>query len=76
MDWRRRAFEPLLIADAVVQAISLLATLWIFSMRAVADGALLFSVRPEVTSLRHRCLLKDWRYLLAAEWVCCFLFQS
>jgi hypothetical protein len=54
-------FEPLLlIADAVVQA--LVATLWTFSTRAVADGALLLSAWLDNILLRHHCRIKDWRY--------------
>jgi hypothetical protein len=58
-------FEPLLlIADAVVQAV--LATLWTFSTRAVADGALLLSAWLDIFLLRHHCRIKDWRYSQAA----------
>ena len=55
-------FEPLLlIADAVVQAV-VIATLWTFSTRAVADGALLLSAWVGIILLRHHCRIKDWRY--------------
>ena len=69
-------FEPLLlIADAVVQA--LIATLWTFSTRAVADGALLLSAWLEVILLRHHCRIKDWRYSQAARFqVCDCLFKG
>ena len=69
-------FEPLLlIADAVVQAVCL-ATLWTFSTRAVADGALLLSAWLEVILLRHHCRIKDWRYSQAASQVCECLFEG
>jgi hypothetical protein len=59
--FREARFEPLLpIADAVVQAVT--ATLWTFSTRVVADGALLFSAWLDVSFLRHLCRIKDWRY--------------
>jgi hypothetical protein len=63
----------LLIADVVVQTV-IAATLWTFSMRAVADGELLFSARLENILLQHRCRIKDWQYLLVAGQVCnsCF----
>ena len=42
--FKEARFEPpLMIADAVVQAV--IATLWTFLTRAVADGALLLSAR-------------------------------
>ena len=72
-------FEPLvLIADDVVQAIPVvLATLWTFSTRAVADGALLLSVRLDLGLLRHHCRIKDWRYSQAALLqVCHCLFEG
>ncbi len=57
--------EPrLLIADAVVQAV--VATLWIFSTRAVADGALLVSAWVDIPLLRHHCRIMGWRYSQAA----------
>ena len=69
-------FEPLLlIADAVVQAVCL-ATLWTFSTRAVADGALLLSAWVDVILLRHHCRIKDWRYLQAAKQVCDCLLEG
>ena len=69
-------FEPLLlIADAVEQVV-LIARLWTFSTRAVADGALLLSAWLEVILLQHHCLLKDWRYSQAAIQVLSFMFQS
>ena len=59
-------FEPLLlIAGAVVQAV--IATLWTFSTRAVADGALLLSAWLEFLLLRHHCRIKDWRYSQAVH---------
>ncbi len=69
-------FEPLLlIADAVVQAV--LATLWTFSTRAVADGALLLSAWLDMNLLRHHCRIKDWRYSQAVAFqVCDFLFEG
>ncbi len=72
MRWveRRRAFiKPLLIADAVVQALPI-ATLWTFSTRAAACGALLLSAWLENVFLRHHCRIKDWRYSQAARQVC------
>jgi hypothetical protein len=70
-------FEPLLlIADAVVQAVCI-ATLWTFSTRAVADGALLLSAWVDITLLRHHCRIKDWRYSQAAGFqVCDCLFEG
>ncbi len=57
--------EPRLpIADAVVQAV-VAVTLWTFSTRSVAYGALQFSVWLEVILLRHHCRIKAWRYLQA-----------
>jgi hypothetical protein len=50
---------PLLIADAVVQAV-IEAMLWTFIMRSVADGALLFSAKLEVILLGHHCRIADW----------------
>ena len=65
-------FEPLLlIADAVVQAV--LATLWTFSTRAVADGALLLLALLDIL-LQHHFRIKDWRFLQAAGLVCDFYF--
>ena len=68
----------LLFVDAVVQALVLLplATLWIFSTRAVADGALLLSAWLEVILLRHHCRIKGWRYSQAALQVCDCLFEG
>jgi hypothetical protein len=68
-------FEPpLLIADAVVQAM-LIATLWTFSTRAAACGALPLSAWLDVILLRHHCRIKDWRYSQAARrQVCDFCF--
>jgi hypothetical protein len=69
---------PLPITDAVVQytaQLVVIATLWIFSMRAAADGALLLSAWLEVILLRHHCLHKDWPYSLVAGQVCCFCFR-
>ena len=70
----------LLIADAVVQAVlattlwySVIATLWTFSTRAVADGALLRSASLDRILQRHRYRIKDWRYSPAAP-VCDFHF--
>jgi hypothetical protein len=70
-------FEPLLlIADAVVQTV-VTATLWTFSTRVVADGALLFSACLDKSFLRHHCRIKDWRYSQAAIQVFVFLlFQG
>jgi hypothetical protein len=69
---RRRAFEPpLLIADAVEQAVFTV-TLLTFSTRAVADGALLLSAWVELILLGHHCLLKDWQYSQAAIQVLLF----
>jgi hypothetical protein len=69
-------FEPLLlIADAVVQAVRI-ATLWTFSTRGVADGALLLSAWVELNLLRHHCRIKDWRYLQAEGQVCDCLFEG
>ncbi len=66
-------FAPLmLIDDAVVQAV--LATLWTFSTRTVADGALLLSAWLEIIMLRHHCRIKGWQYLRAALQVCYFNF--
>ena len=63
-------FEPLLlIADAVVQAV--LALLWTFSTRAVADGALLISAWLDIILLRHHCRIKDWRYSQAVKLQVC-----
>jgi hypothetical protein len=59
-----RVEPPLLIADTIVQA-AIIAVLWTFSTRAVADGALLLSARLDGNLLGHHCLLKDWRYLRA-----------
>ena len=68
-------FEPLLlIADAVVQRV--IATLWTFSTRAVADGALLLSAWVDLSLLRHHCRIKDWRYSQAARQVCDCLFEG
>ena len=69
-------FEPLLlIADAVVQALpqalQALATLWTFSTRAVADGALLLSAWLDINLLRHHCRIKGWRYSQAAKKTVC-----
>ena len=69
-------FEPLLlIADAVVQAL-VIATLWTFSTRAAADGALLLSAWLDICYLRHHCRIKDWRYSQAVIQVCDFLFEG
>ena len=70
-------FEPLLlIADAVVQT-TVIATLWTFSTRAVADGALLLSAWLEFFLLRHHCRIKDWRYSQAASFqVCDCLYEG
>jgi hypothetical protein len=59
----------LLIADTVVQAV-VVAMLWIFSTRAVADGALLLSAWVDIPLLRHHCRIKGWRYSQAAGQVC------
>ena len=68
--------EPrLLIADAVVQAV-IIAMLWIFSTRAVADGALLLSAWVDSDLLGLHFLLKDWRYSQAAMQVLMFLLQG
>jgi hypothetical protein len=68
-------FEPpMLIADAVVQAL-LAALLWIFSTRAVADGALLKLVWVEVVLLGYHCQSMVWRYAQAAGQVCYFCFK-
>ena len=75
MCWVERGagVEPrLMIADAVVQVF--LATMWIFSTRAVADGALLLSAWVEISLLRHHCRMKDWRYSQAAIQVCVLYF--
>jgi hypothetical protein len=59
--------EPLmLVADAGVQSMAVLATLWTFSMRAVADGALLLSAWLDLILLRHHCRIQGWRYSQAA----------
>jgi hypothetical protein len=59
-------FEPpLLIDDAIVQAV-VVATLWTFSTRAAACGALLHSAWVNFILLRHHCRIKDWRYSQAA----------
>jgi hypothetical protein len=55
----------LLIADAVVQAFT--ATLWTFSTRSVADGALLNSAWVVMILLRHHCQIKDWHFSQAAR---------
>ena len=66
--------EPLLlIADAVVQAV-VIATLWIFSMRAAASGALLLLAWLEEILQRHHCRIKDWPSSQAVESVCNFVF--
>jgi hypothetical protein len=59
--FKKARFEPLLpIADAVVQAV--IATLWTFSTRAVADGALLLSAWLEwIFKLQYLCRIKGWR---------------
>ena len=77
--FKEARFETLLlIADAVVQAV--LATLWTFSTRAVADGALLLSAWLGSILLRHHCRIKDWRYsqaeMQAALQVCDCLFEG
>ncbi len=55
---KEAGFEPLLlIADTVSQEI--VALLWTFSTRAVADGALLLSARLVGVLLRHHCRIKD-----------------
>jgi hypothetical protein len=63
-------FELLLIADAVVQVVAtnqaLVAMRWTFTTRAVADGALLLSLRLVLVLLRHHCRIKGWRYSQAA----------
>ena len=52
-------FEPLLlIADAVVQSV-VIATLWTFSTRAVADGALLLSAWLDIIFQPHHCRMMD-----------------
>ena len=62
---KEAGFEPmLLIAYAFLQA--LLATLLIFSTRAVADGALLLSAWLDICLQRRHCRVKDWPYLWAA----------
>ena len=67
--WKEARFEPpLLIADAVVQAV--VVALLTFSTRAVADGALLLSAWVEVFLLRHHCRIKGWRYSAAEMTVC------
>ncbi len=71
-------FEPpLLIADVVMQALvaAMLWTLWIFSTRTVADGALLLSASLDVVLLRHHWRIKGWRYSQAAMEVCDFCFR-
>ena len=77
--FKKARFEPLLpIADAVVQTV-VTATLWTFSTRAVADGALLLSAWLEFLLLRHHCRIKDWRYSQAVHpvaMVCDCLFES
>jgi hypothetical protein len=70
-------FEPRLpVADAVLQATMMVATLLTFLTRAVADGALLPSAWVEVILLRHHCRIKDWRYSQAAGQVCDCLFEG
>ncbi len=67
---------PMLIADAVMQVSTSIATLLIFSTGTLADGALLLSVWPDFILLGHRCLIKDWRYSLAALQVRYFCFRT
>jgi hypothetical protein len=68
--------EPLMIADVVVQVLA--ATLWAYSMRAVAFGAQLRSARVGVILLEHHYRLKDWRYLQAITRACyvCFVVDG
>jgi hypothetical protein len=66
---------PLLIADAVVQSV-IAATLWTFSTRAAADGALLLSAWLDRILLRHHCRIKDRLYSQAAIQVCDCLFEG
>ena len=72
-------FEPpLLIADAVMQGVIAtleLATLWTFSMRLAASGALLLSKTDGLIWLRPHCRIKDWRYSQAAGEVCDFMAE-
>ena len=74
---KRACFEPppLLIADTVVVQAVMLAIVWTFSMRAVADGALLLSAWLERLWLRHRCRIRGWRYSQAVRWICNFYFM-
>jgi len=74
--FKEARFETLLlIADAVVQSV-IAATLWTFSTRAAADGALLLSAWLDRILLRHHCRIKDRRYSQAAIQVCDCLFEG
>jgi hypothetical protein len=58
------------LADAFAQEVGVIATLLIFSMRAVDVGALLLSAWLEVVLQRRHCRVKDWPYSQAAIQVC------
>ncbi len=62
------------VADAGVQELKV-ETLWTFSTRAAASGALQLSAWLDIILLRHHCRTKDWRYSQAvASMVCDFCF--
>ncbi len=64
----------LLVVDTLVQTRihnqQFIATLWIFSTRAVAYGAQLLSALLDLFLLRHHCRIKGWRYSQAGMQVC------
>ena len=55
---------------------TLLAALWISSMRAADVGALLLSARLDLILQRHRCRVKDWPYSQAATLQVCDLLLT